>query len=797
MRFPGGRARCQRRRYFAMPSGDVLVLIDEGGRVVEWGRPAEELFGWSAEQAVGRSVTALLREAATGPDGARRRKRLADAAAVRVEPVLRDASVLWLVRTAEDTARGQDLAMLEAVFAHTPVGLLVLDDGLRVVRMNSALGEVCDPREERAGPVTGRPFAEVCPFEDPEAEATVAQGVMRDGQPVVNRIVRGFRVPAGPRRRTHSASYFPLRDVRGAVSGVVATVVDVTERENATSRLALLDAVRTRVGRRLNVMDVCQELVDAVVPAFADTADVEVIEDVVRGEDPPSAPVHRDVRLRRAASRGRENGPPAGTVRPLAANTPFAQVLSDLRPRLLPLDGDSPWRAADPERADVVERSGAHSLIVVPLALHGQVLGVVSFYRRRQEDSFEQDDVAVASAVCSHAAFCIDHARQFMREWMIASTVQRRLLPQHPVSLDTVEISPLRLAGPEGGGAWFDAIALPGARTALVVGDVAGQGVAAAGTMGLLRTAVHTLAALDLQPDELLARLNDTAARLFTARASLPPMDPLSDEPLTAGCIVAIHDPVNLTCTIARAGLPEPVAVLPDGTTADLSVPPGPPLAGTDNAPFPATTVSLPEGSTLAMGTSVLAEEVLAPSGAFRRLLTDAGARPLPEVRETIAHAFADVPRTREALLLLARTKALPADRVMTCDLPADPEAAPIARAAARHQLSVWGVDEETAFTTELIVSEFVSNAVRYGAPPLRLRLLHDRVLTCEVSDAAASAPQVRHARTVDETGRGLFIIASLADQWGTRYQAIGKTVWAEQPTGEPPPPERIAGDPV
>lgn len=89
-----------------------------------------------------------------------------------------------------------------------------------------------------------------------------------------------------------------------------------------------------------------------------------------------------------------------------------------------------------------------------------------------------------------------------------------------------MEISPLHLPAPEGGGAWSDAIALPGARTALIVGDVAGQGIAAAITMGLLRTAVHTLAALDLQPDELLARLSDTAARLVAARATLPPMDP-------------------------------------------------------------------------------------------------------------------------------------------------------------------------------------------------------------------------------------------------------------------------------
>ncbi|WP_328920340.1 SpoIIE family protein phosphatase [Streptomyces sp. NBC_00208] len=769
-----------------MPSGDVLVLIDEGGRVVEWGRPAEELLGWSAEEAVGRSVTALMREAAA--DGERKSDRFSDAAAVLVKPVLQGTSVMWHVLAAGDALSGQDGAILKAVFAHSPVGLHVLDSQLRVVRMSTATGGLHDAP---VGHLLGKHFTEACELADPEEEAAVAQRVLESGVPVVNRIVRHIKAPGQPTRRIHSVSYFRLEDSHGDVVGLVASTVDVTERENAQNRLALLDAVRTRVGHRLSVMDVCRELVEAVVPAFAGIADVEVIEDVVGGEDPPLVPVHPEVPLRRAAFEGRISGHPVGVFRPLPvgvfcpppAGTPFSDVLCDLRPRLVSIEEDSSWLAADPARAEVIRQSGAHSLIVAPLALRDHALGVVSFYRHQQQDPFEEEDVAVASAVCAHAALCIDNARQFMREWIIARTVQRRLLPQPPAAHATVEVSPLHLPAPEGGGAWYDAIALPGARTALIVGDVAGQGIAAAITMGLLRTAVHTLAALDLQPDELLARLSDTTARLVAARATLPLMDPLSREPLTADCIIAIYDPVELTCTIARAGLPEPVTVFPDGTSADLPVPPGPPLAETGNAPFPATTVDLREGSTLVMGTAALADEVLAPSGLLRPLLDGAGTAPLPDLCDDIAHALAGDHRAGETLMLLARTKALPQDRVLTLPLPADPEAAPIARAAARRQLAAWGVDEETAFTTELIVSELVGNAVRYGAPPLQLRLIFERMLTCEVSDAATSAPQVKHARTIDETGRGLFIIASLAAEWGTRYQTQGKTVWAEQPT--------------
>lgn len=773
-----------------MPSGDVLVLIDESGRVIEWGRPAADLFGWSAEEALGRQVATLMREAAAGGGG---RGNFSDAAAVLVKPVLRGTSVVWQVLTAGDAMSGQDAAILKAVFTHSPVRLYVLDHQLRVVRMSTIAGERHDTSVRH---LLGRHFTEACEFSDPEEEAAVAQRVLESGEPVVNRLVRRDKTPDRPTRRIYSVSYFRLEDSAGDVVGLVASALDVTERENAQNRLALLDTVRTQVGHLLNVMHVCSELVDAVVPAFAGIADVEVIEDVVRGEEPPSVPVHRDALLRRAAFRGRIAGPPVGVEHSLPVGTPFSDILTDLRPSLMKIDEDSSWPAADPDRADVIRRAGAHSLIVAPLALRGHALGLVSFYRCRQEDPFEEEDVAVASAMCAHTALCIDNARQFMREWITAQTVQRRLLPHQPATHATAEISQLHLPDPEGGGAWSDTIALPGARTALIVGHVAGKGIAAAITMGLLRTAIHTLAALDLQPDELLARLSDTTARLAAARATLPP-DPVNREPLTAGCVVAIYDPVDLTCTIARAGLPDPVAVFPDGTSASLSVPAGPPLAESGSAPFPAITVSLPEGTTLAMGTAALADEVLAPSGSLRPFLDGIGTRPLRDVCDDIAHTLTDNHRTGETLMLLARTKALPHDRVLTRDLPADPEAAPIARAAARRQLEAWDVDEETAFTTELIVSELVGNAVRYGAPPLQLRLIFERMLTCEVSDTATSSPQVKHARTVDETGRGLFIIASLADQWGTHYRTQGKTVWAEQPTGAATERRNDAADPA
>ncbi|MFD9099406.1 SpoIIE family protein phosphatase [Streptomyces collinus] len=761
-----------------MASDDVLMRVDAGGRVTEWSRGAQERFGWSADEAVGRSVASLMREAAG--DEPWRRTRGGHAHHMSVTPLLRGPSVIWEVRAEADAASAQDRALLRAMFTQSPVGLHVLDDQLRIIRVNTA---TCAMRDVPLDHLLGRVFTRAYRLADPEAEEAAARTVLDSGQPAVNRLVRGGPRTGSRHRGIYSVSYVRLENESGDVLGLVASALDVTERERALQRLRVLDEVRSQVGERLDVIAVSEELVHAVVPAFAGIAVVEVIEDVVRGEAPPLVPVDRDVPLRRAAFRGQMSAYPVGDVRHLPYATPFARVLTDLRPRLVPVEEDSLWLTADPARAAAISRSGAHSLIVAPLALRGEALGLVSFYRHQDEDPFTDDDLTLATDVCAHTALCIDNARRYARERTIAATLQRRLLPQRTQASATVDTSHLHLPGTEGGGAWFDVIPLPGARTALIVGAVAGRGIAAAATMGQLRTVISSLAALDLEPDDLMARLNDTATRLAAERAALPSGDPLHREPLTAECLIAVYDPIDLTCTLVRAGLTEPLAALTDGHTATLPVPAGPLLAGTGNAPFPAVTVDLPTGSTLAISTPALAQKVLAPSAPLRPLLDEAAQRPLTDLCDTIAYALNDDHHGGEALLLLARTRALPAEQFLTCPLPDGPEAAPVARAAVRRQLRAWDTDQETAFTLELVASELVGNAVRYGTPPLRLRLIRDGALTCEVSDASTSAPHIRHARTVDETGRGLFIIATLTDGWGTRYHADGKTIWAQHPT--------------
>jgi signal transduction histidine kinase len=137
-------------------------------------------------------------------------------------------------------------------------------------------------------------------------------------------------------------------------------------------------------------------------------------------------------------------------------------------------------------------------------------------------------------------------------------------------------------------------------------------------------------------------------------------------------------------------------------------------------------------------------------------------------------------PQTDDVALLAARTHALDPRQVATWDIPADPAAVAGARENAMRCLERWRL-EDLAFSTELIVSELVTNAIRYGRPPIRLRLIHDSTLICEVSDTSGSAPHPRRAQVFDEGGRGLLLVAQLSRRWGSRHTQTGKTIWCEQ----------------
>lgn len=684
--------------------------------------------------------------------------------------------------TGPGATSGDDLeqALLDTLFSQSAVGLHVLDTELRVERVNTLTDADAGER------IVGLHFTEAYRIDAHQEADRLLHEVLETGVPVLNRVIRGRLAEAPGPDRSLMVTLHRLEAPDGRPLGVLAAVVDVNEREKARSRADCLAGVRRKVGHSLDVAEACEGLVSAMVPGFADFAVVEVVEEVLRGADAPLSPVGPEVPMRRAALGGVDGDALVGETRRLPKHSPFALAATDLRPRLVALDPDTPWLDADPVTARMVKVTGAHSLIVVPLKLHGAFLGVVSLYRCPGAEPYDENDLGLALTAAAHTALSIENARRYAHDHAIASTVQRRLLPQHDGPRIAIETAHVLLPG-RNSGCWFDTIGLSGARTALIIGNVAGHGLQTAITMGQLRTVIHALAGLDLEPDEVLARLHDTADRLAQERRSLPPGDSLHRQSLTAACLYAVYDPFTRTCTVARAGHPAPVVVAPDGSPIALDLPEGPALFSEESAPFATATIQLDEGSVLAFLTGSLLPEARSLERVREALAVPE--RGMRELCDAIVYNLPAEAHPDGAALLLARTGVVPPDRVATWELAHERTTPAVARTLVRDRLEGWNLGEGTIESTELIVSELITNAVRYGTPPLQLRLLLDRTLTCEVHDSSPVAPHLRHARTVDEGGRGLFIVSQLATHWGTRYGTGGKALWTEQeiPPGEGP----------
>ncbi|MFF7162495.1 SpoIIE family protein phosphatase [Streptomyces sp. NPDC008086] len=544
----------------------------------------------------------------------------------------------------------------------------------------------------------------------------------------------------------------------------------------ARRRLELLSEASVHIGTTLDVRRTARELAETAVPRLADFVTIDLPEAVLRGEE--SADPHSD--LRRAVVHGIRDGCPFSPVGKRIDYGPTAPQMRCLTSGQAVLEPDlqaaAGWLAQDPEHSGQL-LSHVHSLIAVPLVARGVVLGVAGFYRSEDPAPFGDDDRSLAQELATRAALSIDNARRYTRERTMVLALQRSLLPHGQPDQDAVEVAHRYLpAESDVGGDWYDVIPLSGTRVGLFVGDVVGHGLLSAATMGRVRTAARSFAELDFPPDEVLTHLDNLVGRLDREASAAEGAGIIG-----ATCLYAIYDPTSQQCTMARAGHPPPALVRPDGTVSFPDLPAGPPL-GLGGLPFEAAEIHLPEGSQLVLYTDGLIED--------RHRDVD---MVLDQLREVLAHSERGPDETCQAVLdtvapahpyddialLVARTHALDPGRIATWDLPADPALVSEVRSSATRQLADWGLDE-VAFAAELMLSELVTNAIRHGAGPIRVRLLHDRSLVCEVSDTSNTAPHLRRAATTDEGGRGLFLVAQLAESWGTRYTPEGKVIWAE-----------------
>ncbi|MGW0900240.1 ATP-binding SpoIIE family protein phosphatase, partial [Streptomyces goshikiensis] len=588
----------------------------------------------------------------------------------------------------------------------------------------------------------------------------------------------------------------------GMPTGTVMTLRDTTElaslsgrAEVARGRLRLLYEAGVSIGTTLDVVRTAEELSEVAVPRFADFVTVELLEPVLHGEE-PSAANGAYAEMRRAAMSGiRTDQPlqPVGdTIRFVVPTAPMAAALDAGRAVLAAdLNGAFGWRAQDHEGTRIALEYGLHSLISVPLQARGVVLGMANFWRADTPEAFDEEDLSFAEELGARAAVSIDNARRYTREHATAVTLQRSLLPRVLPDLSAVDVAFRYLPAKAGvGGDWFDVIPLPGARVALVVGDVVGHGVHAAATMGRLRTAVHNFSTLDLPPDELLGHLDELIDRIDQIETGSGGQEGGGDRSGVTGatCLYAVYDPASGRCILASAGHPGPAVVHPDGQVDFPELPAGLPL-GVGGMPFETAELWLAEGSRLVLFTDGLLEDrdrdFDTGQALLREALTQPGRSPEQACADVLAALLFPAP-SDDIALLVADTRRLEPDRIAEWEVPGDPSAVSRVRNAGSAQLVAWGL-EEIAFTTELILSELVTNAIRYGNAPVRVRLLRDRSLICEVSDGSSTSPHLRYAATTDEGGRGLFLVAQYADRWGTRYTERGKVIWAEVPlTGGP-----------
>ncbi|MFJ3306507.1 SpoIIE family protein phosphatase [Streptomyces sp. NPDC086549] len=658
----------------------AAVVLNADGRIVFWTPQAEELFGYTAEEALGKeaarllirpehlqSVASLFAEvlttgrswAGTFPirhkDGStrlmefRNMRLLDDLGEVYALGIAADHTLLQRVET--------DLALCERLINQSPIGLALMDPDLRYLLVNPALERIDGiPAEDHIG----RHMRETLPFADVDTIESALRQVLTTGTPLLDQYHVG-RPPSDPDHdHAWSLSFYRLEDPGGRILGAAASVVDVTERhraaieaDRARRRLALIADASTRVGTSLEVEQTAHELAEIAIPELADVVAVDIL----------------DSALACRSSRKPDEGPELFRALALKAARPTVALQAADRPgdlaaydgdRLVTLcvhsgrpvlvrhvGGDDLRRIArNAEASELLARAGVHSYLAVPLIAHGEVLGALDLKRTLNPIPFDQDDVVLASELASRAAMSIDNARWFQSVRNTSLTLQRSLLPDHPPHHTGLELAsryqPAQSTS-EVGGDWYDVLPLANDRTALVVGDVMGNGIDAAATMGRLRTATCAYADLDLAPSEVLQHLDKITCDL---------------EHYIVTCLYAVYDPHTRQCHIANAGHMPPALAGPGHAPTLLDLPAGAPL-GVGGVPFETTTRDLGSGDLLVLYTDGLVETRNHPIDDRLNVLLsflDEPHRPLEETCDLLLYGLRNPEDHDDVALLVART---------------------------------------------------------------------------------------------------------------------------------------------
>jgi serine phosphatase RsbU (regulator of sigma subunit) len=488
----------------------------------------------------------------------------------------------------------------------TSAGLLVVDTRLRYVYVNPALAAL------NGLPVDahlGRPVHEVLPGSD--ALEQTLHAVLADGrtrQAVSSRRTRDEQPPA----RRYWLGVYDLWEVDGEKRGVVGVVTEVSQPyhelqrvERARERLSVFDAARERIGTTLDATTTCAELADFAVPLLADLAVVDLLPRPYEHSVPAPVPTGDGrtrmcrgalvavPRLRRVAQSF--DGP--GTTVDHQAGSVVDRVLREGEPvRENYASGKEMARLGpNAERSAAYRAAGGHSTMAVPLTARDSTLGALVLMRAGESPAFSDEDELAAREIATRAAVSLDHALHFEHEHTIARELQEALLTEPSGPHADIEIATRYLpAGSDVlvGGDWFDAIALPRGRTLKVMGDVMGHGLQAAVAMSHYRSLVRGLASADLEPHEILTRMDAMVTAAGFDRV--------------ATCLIEIVDPRAGSAALSSAGHLPP-ALIEHGRIRLVDLPSGPPL-GTGVGGYVPHTIPRTPGPVMLMYTDGLVE---------------------------------------------------------------------------------------------------------------------------------------------------------------------------------------------
>jgi serine phosphatase RsbU (regulator of sigma subunit)/anti-sigma regulatory factor (Ser/Thr protein kinase) len=799
----------------------AVIVVDGEGLVTHWSTGARRLFGPTREQAVGQSAVDLLPVSGAlaaedeyeeygaysglGPGLDRSlngitsypstgRARLFDPGRDRVDvlwwayPMVGPGQERLVVLAADATQFGR-----EGESGASGEGVESGDSG------DSGEG---GESVERIAPgfalhteFTGFPgfdelarrLPEILPSMSVQEATRIVSQILDLGYPVLE-FSRHDRVPVTPDWGVPRRAERKARQRAALQAAAAGQAVDSADLEQdleyaaVRERLEFLNEVSGRIGTSLDLARTIREVTSAAVPRFADFAGTHLRAAVLAGEGFPDGPPdvrtvwHRVWVEHNDEPHRWDDTVPVGEAIAFPERTPFFQCMVTGEPVLIPLISEEMGNriSGQFEKRDLRPLINHRSMLIVPLKARDVVLGFMVLMRRPGREAFNDMDRTTGAELAARAGLVLDNARMYTYQENVAETLQDSMLPQVAPHMAGCDAATRYLPGASlgrVGGDWFDTIKLHGSRTAFVVGDVMGHGLNSAAMMGQLRTAVQTMAAMELPPAQLLRNLDDLARRL--------------GEQYLATCLYAVYDPIRSELHISNAGHIPPVLVrAEDGRSELLELPTGAPI-GVGGVPFETVRFAVEPGDRLVMCTDGLVEVRGEDIGVGLATLCEFAAHPaasMDDACDTIIRALnTRGGRKDDVALLMARLNGIAAEEVAEWRLSAEPREVGRARRLVRGQLAVWDLAELSG-NVELMVSELVTNAVRHAhGGEVTLRLTRSDILLCEVSDDDHVLPNLLSAGAEDEFGRGLRVVSRLAREWGSSRTEVGKAVWFEQ----------------